>query len=251
MKNRYLNYFSIIAIIFLFGFSFAGGAELNLQLEKTDFNIGESFSVLIYVDSDKEAINAVSGTISFPVDKLIVESVSGEESIFNYWSLSPDYSNTTGLVNFEGIVFNPGFIGPRGHIAIINFRTITEGSGTIGLMEGLVLANDGYGTNVLDGLSSVDFNISGTLDDSTELLEEDMAEPTEKDSIEFTEKDKPLIVSTFWINNLPTWLVDVINNHHYFFFSVLFTIILLLAIIIYLLYKLYSYRSLGVKDEER
>lgn len=240
MKNKYLNYLLIVAIIFLSSFSFVNGAELDLQLEKTNLKIGESFTLSVYVNSGEQAINAVSGSISFPVDKLIVEDILSDKTIFNFWSVDPGYSNIDGSINFEGIVFNPGFIGQRGDVVKINFKATEEGFGSIDLVEGMVLANDGEGTDVLDKFSSIDFTISGILDDEIEKSEGDL--------IESTDENVPLLIPAVLTNNLPSWLVGVISNHYYFFLGTLFLVILLLLIIFYLLYKLHLSKS-SLKEE--
>src|SRR3989344_8514414 len=73
--------------------------------------VGTTFSVGVYVSSADQAMNAASGVISFPADKLAVESLSKSGSIFSLWVQEPSFSNSAGAVNFEGIVLNPGFTG--------------------------------------------------------------------------------------------------------------------------------------------
>ena len=66
-------------------------------------------------------MNAASGVISFPADKLEVVSLSKTGSVFTLWVQEPSFSNSAGTINFEGIVLNPGFIGAAGKTPTIKF----------------------------------------------------------------------------------------------------------------------------------
>lgn len=124
--------------------------------------VGDTFSVNVYVSSADQAMNAASGVISFPSDKLEAVSLSKSGSIFSLWVQDPSFSNSAGTVNFEGIVLNPGFIGASGKILSINFRIKAAGTAPTTFSSGSVLANDGKGTNILSGLSSANFSLGIT-----------------------------------------------------------------------------------------
>ena len=104
-------------------------------------------------------MNAASGVISFPTDKLGVVSVSKTNSVMNLWVQEPTFSNTRGTVNFEGIALNPGYTGSQGTIITITFRTKSAGQANIKFSSGSVLANDGVGTNILIGFSNANITI--------------------------------------------------------------------------------------------
>jgi len=157
--------------IFSVGFAFlfcvalalpAAAQDANLYFSPSSgsFDINQSFWVSVYVSSADQAINAVSGTISFPQDKLEVVSLSKTGTIFNLWIQEPNFSNDTGVINFEGIVLNPGFTGSTGKIINVSFKTKSAGSATLSFSSGAVLANDGKGTNILAGVSSANFTVS-------------------------------------------------------------------------------------------
>ncbi|GAI09678.1 unnamed protein product, partial [marine sediment metagenome] len=113
----------------------------------------------VYVSSADQAMNAASGVVSFPQDKLEVSSLSKSGSIFALWVQEPSFSNSAGTINFEGIVLNPGFTGTAGKIITTNFRVKAAGLANINFSSGSVLANDGKGTNILTSLGSAQFSL--------------------------------------------------------------------------------------------
>jgi hypothetical protein len=121
--------------------------------------VGSTFSVSVYVSSADKAMNAASGVVSFPIDRLEVVNVSKTNSVMNLWVQDPVFSNTQGTVNFEGISLNPGFMGNQGTILTITFRSKSAGQATIKLSSGSVLANDGVGTNILNELGNASISI--------------------------------------------------------------------------------------------
>lgn len=139
--------------------SVARAASLYLSPATGSYNIGQTFSVGVYVSSADQAMNAASGIISFPSDKLEVTSLSKTGSIFTLWVQEPSFSNSAGTVNFEGIALNPGFTGASGKLLTVNFRVKAGGVATLNFSSGLVLANDGHGTNILTGLGNASFSL--------------------------------------------------------------------------------------------
>jgi len=104
-------------------------------------------------------MNAASGEVSFPADKLQVASISKSGSIMNLWVAEPSYSNSLGTVNFEGVVLNPGYTGSQGKLITINFRVKSAGEANLNFTSASVLANDGLGTKILSGTSGANFTL--------------------------------------------------------------------------------------------
>ncbi len=157
-KNKY-----IFVVILLTTFLFAQNvlaATIYPSPSTGSYKIGQTFSVGVYVSSSDQAMNAVSGTFSFPANRLQVTSISKSGSVVNLWVQEPGYSNSNGTVNFEGIILNPGFKGSNGKVITINFKTKSSGNAKLTFSSGSVLANDGQGTNILTGLGSASFNIN-------------------------------------------------------------------------------------------
>lgn len=123
------------------------------------YGLGETFTVRVLVSSPRQAINALSGTVSFPTDKLQVTSVSKIGSILSLWVQEPSFSNSRGTVTFEGVVPNPGFSESNGRVLSITFKVVGTGIADVKLSSGSLLANDGYGTNVLKTLGSGSYSL--------------------------------------------------------------------------------------------
>jgi len=147
-----------VGLALLFGVSLAllpfVAAAATLYFTPSSGTVGQTFSIAVYVSSAEQAMNAASGIISFPPEKLEVTSLSKSGSIFNLWVQEPLFSNAAGTINFEGIVLNPGFIGSVGKIITVNFRVKSTGSAYLSFSSASVLANDGRGTNILTGIGS-------------------------------------------------------------------------------------------------
>jgi hypothetical protein len=124
---------------------------------------GKTFTVNVFVSSLSQAVNAVSGVVTFPKEKLQVISVGKTGSILTLWVAEPSYSNADGTVSFEGVVPNPGFTGSAGKIITINFRAVGQGEASLKFGSAAVLANDGNGTNILKTAGSANFSLSGAV----------------------------------------------------------------------------------------
>lgn len=155
------TFLAIVAILVLFpSMTFAGA--LSVFPASGSFEEGKNYTVRVMASSPEQAINAVSGTLRFPVDKLRVVSLSKGESILTLWVQEPSFSNSSGSVSFEGVVPNPGFTGYQGNIVTITFKAIVQGSATVKFDSGSMLANDGAGTNVAQDLSGGVFTVTDT-----------------------------------------------------------------------------------------
>ncbi len=157
-KNMSKTMLLVLCILFLPGFTNA--ATMFPTPSSGSFNIGQTFPVSIFISSVDKSINATSGVLSFPQDKMEVVSISKNDSIFSFWVQEPSFSNASGTVNFEGIVLNPGYSGNLGKILNINFKAKASGIATINFSAGSILANDGEGTDVLNGLGNSQFVIT-------------------------------------------------------------------------------------------
>ena len=151
--------YSISLLLCLISFKTANAATLDFSALADGYAKGSEISVDINVSSIDQSINAASGVISFPADKLEVTSISKDSSIFTFWVQEPTFSNTLGNVNFEGVIFNPGFIGENGNIMTIKFKVKDSGKASLNLLSGLVLANDGFGTDVFATLGEKLFDL--------------------------------------------------------------------------------------------
>jgi len=169
MKVKRGNIFFLILLIFISGVFFAGtqtaeAATLFLSPASGSFAKGRTFTVSVYVASSDQAMNAVSGIISFPHDKLEVVSLSKVGSIITQWMPGePGFSNTAGTIHFEGIIFNPGFKGKQGKILGITFKAKNTGTANLSVSDASVLANDGMGTPIFSGASGANLTITAAV----------------------------------------------------------------------------------------
>ena len=148
-------------------------ANLILSPATISTNVGKTFSVDVLVNNNKEAINAVSGLVTFPADVLMVTSVSKTGSFISLWAEEPSYSNTNGTINFEGVALNPGFSGATGKVVTITFKSKQEGNININFKSGSVLANDGNATNVL-----------GTTAGAFVIIDEEIKKGTQQETVD-------------------------------------------------------------------
>ena len=159
-----------ILIIVLCGASTAYGSSASLFISKsvTTVSLNERVTLDVKVRSTDQAINAVSGTIVFPPDMLRIVSISRDDSILSIWTNDPNIQRNQ--ISFEGVILNPGYKGGGGSIFRIIFEAKKSGFATVSFSDGAILANDGLGTNIIDGLNPVSFNIIGA--GSLDLIED-------------------------------------------------------------------------------
>lgn len=165
-KKQYCRAAALSAVLcfWLFGAVTANAASLYVTPSTGAFAVGQTFSVSVYVSSPDQTMNAASGIISFPSDKLQAISLLKDSSIMNLWVQEPSFSNTAGTINFEGVSLNPGFIGLTGKVLTVVFKVKAVGAGALAFTQGSVLANDGLGTNILENTAGANLSLqlSGT-----------------------------------------------------------------------------------------
>ena len=197
------------------------------------YAVGQTFSVRIMVSSPRQSINAISGVLSYPTSKLQVTSVSKIGSVLSLWVQEPTFSNSQGRVTFEGVVPNPGFAESNGRVLGVNFKVVGTGPADIRLTSGSLLANDGYGTNVLKTLGNASFileqrqaELPVTPPAISESADEEATEPIFAPVP--VEDERPSVSLNFGIPSLSTFMGWLMK-----FFSI---VIPLVAIIFFLIH---------------
>lgn len=158
-KNIQRSLVSLFLIFFAF-IPNAFAADLSISPASGLYKQGENFTVGIYVSSEDQALNALSGVLNFPTNKLQVVSISKSDSIINFWAKEPTFSNTTGRVSFEGVVLTPGFMGKSGKALAVTFKGTNAGIADLKINSGSILANDGLGTSILRNIKDARFTIT-------------------------------------------------------------------------------------------
>ncbi len=154
-----LLFVSIFILWFLLPLG-AHAATLSFSPSSGTFKLGDTFSVNILVNTEGTSVNAFSGKVSYPTDKLDFISSSKAGSLLTFWTIDPVKED--GVVRYEGVIFNPGYNGSYGQIIKLTFKVKALGAGTLSFASSSVLANDGLGTNVLDTVGTATFVFGAT-----------------------------------------------------------------------------------------
>lgn len=164
-RRHYLSLVGAAAVFFAVAPWPAFAASLFFSPSAKAVAVGNTFTVSVDVSSPDQAMNAASGDISFPTDKLRVLSVLTTGSAMSLWVQNPSFSNAAGSgdVNFAGIVLNPGFTGTAGNVVTVRFEALAVGDAPLSFSDGSVLANDGNGTNIISSLGKADITIVPTV----------------------------------------------------------------------------------------
>jgi hypothetical protein len=147
MKKHILR--TIVCIIAIFAMPpavFAG--TLSLVTDKTQFAIGDEFSVDVKIDSEGVGINAAQATLNFPVAVLQETSVDKINSVFTFWLQDPIADNSVGEIKFIG-GSTSGVSGKTLQTLRVTFKVVGAGSAEVSFTDGAITAADGNGTNVL------------------------------------------------------------------------------------------------------
>ena len=161
LYSRCLAAVLISTFYFLLSVATAQAASLYFSPSSGFYAVGFTMTVHVYVSSADQAMNAASGVVSFSPGTIEIVSVSKANSIMNLWVQEPTFSNANGTLDFEGIALNPGFTGSQGTILSITFRAKSIGQARVSFLSGTILANDGIGTNILVGMGSANFSVTG------------------------------------------------------------------------------------------
>ena len=188
--------FIIFSLVLFFSIK-VYAANLDISPSSQNVSTGDLVSMSVIVSTSGQAINAVSGVLSFPKNLLEVSSVSVTGSIINFWANDPKFSNSEGTVNFEGVIMNPGYSGINGRVLKINFKAKAAGRVNLQFDAASILANDGNGTDITSekGVATI-------------LINEKIV--PEKKVLPIKQKIEP-VVETPPPTNLPTSLVPDTN----------------------------------------
>ena len=206
-----------------------------------EVRVGDIVTFDIKVNSEKESMNAVSGLMTFPQDKLEIVSISSSGSLINVWTEEPKLKENK--IPFEGVIVTPGFKGLGGLVFKVSFKAKKTGIATLSFIEGSILANDGYGTNILDNLSSVNFKISELKSDlrpvntinntissetvSSEMVNEIKTEPTQTDNF------KKIDVKTIYV------YFPVFVNENFVIMLLTLVLLIIVCVLLFILFFLY------------
>jgi len=148
LLSRFYVVLLLSTFYFLFSATTAQAATLYFSPSFGNYAVGNIFTVDILVNTEGVAINNAEAVINFPKDLLEIVSVSKSESIFSLWVEEPTFSNSAGILSFNGGLLTPGYKDSRGKILSAIFRAKKAGLASLLFSSAAVRANDGYGTDV-------------------------------------------------------------------------------------------------------
>lgn len=152
-----------VAFVFLFFAAHVATAEaatLYFSPSSGSYTVGSVITTGIYVNTQDVAVNNADVVLDFPTDTLEVISVGKSGSIFSLWVEEPAFSNSSGTIRFNGGVPTPGFTGSGGKLVGISFRVKATGTASVVCSSAAVRANDGLGTDVLNGCGQAIFTLT-------------------------------------------------------------------------------------------
>ncbi len=161
MKRKIFIYAIILCLSFILP-SIASAADMYLVLDKSQVSINGTFTATVYISTDEVKVNNAEGSLFFPADTLSVDSVTTAGSVMTMWIEQPTFSNTSGIISFNGGVPNPGYSGQTGNILKVNFRAKKAGIASLSFGSSAIRANDGKGTNVFSQARGGSITVSGT-----------------------------------------------------------------------------------------
>lgn len=127
----------------------ASASSISISSPAASYKTGQTFSVTVSVNPNGEAVDTVRANLSFPADKLKVESFA-LSPMFSYQSGSNGFDNTVGTLSWGAGV--PGGITSPTVFGTAKFKVIKDGNANVAVTgDSLVLVS---GANKFDGQSA-------------------------------------------------------------------------------------------------
>ena len=145
-------FIALLSAVGLFTMPGGDGPQANMRIEPSVGRIveGDTFSVTIVVSAEVP-VNVFAGEIQFDPKVLQVASIDYNTSIADLWAELPWYENGEGTLNFAGGTTQPGGFSSTGGLITATFRTVGTGVTALKLHDALILAHDGFGSEVAMG----------------------------------------------------------------------------------------------------
>lgn len=162
VKTKKVFLFLLIILFFVLPFDTANARKLYyyrgikikrqepksiLYLTPIRERLGDFILLDLVVDPGEDEINTVSANIFFPANKLSLEMLS-KNNTFCLFFVEEEIDNEIGWAKISCMKPYPGTDTVSNVISLV-FRKKEAGEANLVIGDSLVLANDGYGTNVL------------------------------------------------------------------------------------------------------
>jgi len=111
----------------------------------------------IMVNSRKQSMNLVNAVINYPSDKLMFDTIDFDDSDFSLFLKEVDAEK--GIITILAIQPFPGIEGIA-EVAHLKFKALSKGDINLSWSDdSVVLANDGFGTNILENVMNIYYRI--------------------------------------------------------------------------------------------
>lgn len=115
----------VVFVIFALGIVPQVYASATLKLSPSSQTVPKdsTFTIAILLSTGGDAINFVNANLTFPKDKLKVDSLDDSGTFITIW---PDktFNNDLGRINLAGGLYNPGINGEDLKMIVVRFKTI-------------------------------------------------------------------------------------------------------------------------------
>lgn len=148
LRGVRLQIVAVIAGAFLYAPALALTAEAaQFQFSPSTVTtvVGKPFTVTINISSDK-VYNAGSATLKYDPSALSASRIVKDGSAFSIWAVEPAISASAGTITFEGGHTAP--ISGDKKVIQVTFAAKKEGSTSIAVSKGSILAGDGSGADM-------------------------------------------------------------------------------------------------------
>jgi hypothetical protein len=151
----------LVAGLALCGWSIASGAyaaQITFTMAPQSPAAGEDVAVTVRLDTQKDSLNAVEGSISIPKD-LMVEGVNTGGSALSLWPVEPRFVPGSSKVEFAGGV--PAGIAPGRDVVLFTITAKASAPGTYAVAPASVrgFRDDGQGTAFSIGGSAAKISV--------------------------------------------------------------------------------------------
>lgn len=156
---RNFGFSILISLILLFLAFPASAAVLSLSPSSGTFEVGSTFTVSVFLDTQGQPINVVEVHLRFPPNLLQLVSPTTGKSAIEVWTSTPTYNNKDGTIDLSGGI--PGGINSsRALVTTLEFRVKSPGTAAVRFTDqSKVLAHDGRGTDVLYSATDGVYNL--------------------------------------------------------------------------------------------
>ncbi|MFA7309017.1 MAG: cohesin domain-containing protein [Patescibacteria group bacterium] len=157
--KTFLSFWALLLVIFsLVSPVFAVSSQASIFIVgPAQVEQGQVFSSSVFVSS-AVSMNAVSATISYDSSMLDLVQVVKAPSIISLWVQEPEL--VPGSVRFSATILNPGYQGDGGQLVTLQFKPKNTGISTVSVTSGMILANDGLGTDITGPLGLYRFEVN-------------------------------------------------------------------------------------------